>query len=117
MPPDLPPPAIVEVIDGDTLRLAGAVYRIYGMDAPETPRKAACAREAALGVEAARWAENFAGGQLGRVTRIYYRDRYGRTVADIEISNQDFRRAAIAGGKAQTWDYDGGEKKPDWCGS
>jgi len=37
---------IIEVIDGDTVRLNGAVYRLVGFDTPERGDKARCDDEA-----------------------------------------------------------------------
>jgi hypothetical protein len=44
----------IEIIDGDTIRSAGYVYRLVGFDTPETGRNARCAREQTLGAAATR---------------------------------------------------------------
>ena len=42
-------------------------------------------------------------------------DRYERTVVRLELDGKDLAALLVAGGTHKTWDYDGREKKPDWC--
>ena len=42
-------------------------------------------------------------------------DRYERTVVRLELDGKDLAALLVAGGTHRTWDYDGREKKPDWC--
>jgi endonuclease YncB( thermonuclease family) len=44
----------IEIVDGDTIRSGGYVYRLVGFDTPETGRNARCEREHALGTRATR---------------------------------------------------------------
>jgi endonuclease YncB( thermonuclease family) len=46
-PASLPAPNI-QVVDGDTVRTGGAVYRLVGFDAPESGSNASCLQEDAL---------------------------------------------------------------------
>jgi endonuclease YncB( thermonuclease family) len=43
-------PSDVRVLDGDTIEVHGAVYRLVGFDAPETGYRAQCASERDRGV-------------------------------------------------------------------
>ena len=45
-------PGAVEVMDGDTVRAHGVVYRLIGLDAPETKSRAKCEAERTLGNQA-----------------------------------------------------------------
>jgi hypothetical protein len=33
----------------------------------------------------------------------------------LEIGGEDVASLLVAGGTHRTWDYDGRQKKPDWC--
>lgn len=107
---------LIAVIDGDTLKMDGVRYRIHSIDAPETSSiRANCPEEIERGLAASEYARQIVTEGKPRITRIYYQDQYGRSVADLEIDGADFGRLMIDAGHAQPWDYDGGEKKPDWC--
>jgi endonuclease YncB( thermonuclease family) len=47
-------PGAIEVIDGDTIRAHGVVFRLVGLNAPETGPRARCEAERAKGAEASR---------------------------------------------------------------
>lgn len=70
------PAAGQTVVDGDTIKLDGAAYRLWGIDAPET--RQACADGWPAGIEAKRrMAELINGRAVTCEPRD--RDRYGRT--------------------------------------
>ena len=107
--------------DGDSGRLAdGTKFRLHGVDAPETGpldwvSGAKCERERELGYQAkARVRELTRTGVL-TVSHDYGPDRYGRLVVDLSLDGQDLAALLVAGGTHKTWDYDGGDAKPEWC--
>lgn len=107
----------ITVIDGDTLKINGETIRMWGIDAPEIFR-AHCQAEHDLGERSAQ----FLALKVARAERVVASpmqnnpDRYGRTVARIIIDGQDTGAILVEKNLARPWDYDGGEKKPDWCG-
>lgn len=48
------PPGAIRIIDGDTIAVGTARYRLVGFDAPETGPRARCAAERALAAAATR---------------------------------------------------------------
>ena len=36
-------------------------------------------------------------------------------VVDLSVDGHDLAAELIAGGTHAAWDYDGGQRKPDWC--
>ncbi len=97
-----PPPftgKVVSVHDGDTLTVLDAAnvqhkVRLHGIDAPE--------RKQAFGTVAR---ERLAGLTAGKSVTVlpHDRDKYGRTVAGIEVEGQDVNRQMVAEGLA--WHY------------
>lgn len=92
------------VVDGDTIRDGREPsYRIENIDAPETGHRAQCPAERALGemakeelrvwVTRARRVEALPSGF----------DRYGRTLARIEIDGVNVGERMIARGLARPW--------------
>ncbi|KCZ92163.1 thermonuclease family protein [Hyphomonas johnsonii] len=108
--------------DGDSGRLPdGTKFRLHDVDSPETGSMkqrggAKCESERIQGYEAKEAAVDLTRDQTVRVSQSYGPDRYGRLVVDLEIGGQDVARTLIEAGTHKAWDYDGGEKKPDWCG-
>lgn len=108
--------------DGDSGRLpSGTKFRLHGVDAPETGSLkqrggAKCESERALGYTAKAEAVELTRHHEVRVTRDYGTDRYGRMVVDLEVDGMSVAIALVAAGTHQFWDYDGGDKKPTWCG-
>jgi endonuclease YncB( thermonuclease family) len=103
-------PAQVEVLDGDTIRIAGETFRLVGFDAPETYR-AQCPAERGLGNRAAfRLRQLVAGGGLDLLrvacacpagTEGTPRCNYGRSCGTLKARGQDVGAALIADGLAR----------------
>ncbi|MBK8197854.1 MAG: thermonuclease family protein [Acidobacteria bacterium] len=108
--------------DGDSGRLSdGTKFRLHGIDSPETGSMkqrggAKCEGERALGFEAKEAALELTRGKTVRVSERFGADRYDRLVVSLEINGRDVAAQLVSGGTHQTWDYDGRQKKPDWCG-
>jgi endonuclease YncB( thermonuclease family) len=108
--------------DGDSGRLSdGTKFRLHGVDAPETGSMkqrggAKCESERILGFEAKEAALELTRGKTVTVSERRGTDRYERTVLDLSIDGNDVADLLVAGGTHRTWDYDGRQKKPDWCG-
>jgi endonuclease YncB( thermonuclease family) len=90
----------VEVVDGDTIRVDGQRVRIWDYDAPERPRTCMInGREREIGLEATEGLKSIlAGGELRCETKD--RDRYGRTVADCWVGQQNIGEAMVRSGWA-----------------
>ena len=107
--------------DGDSGRLSdGTKFRLHGIDSPETGSMkqrggAKCEFERVLGFEAKEAALELTRGKTVRVSEMCGEDRYERTVVSLEINGKDVAAQLVTGGTHQTWDYDGRQKKPDWC--
>lgn len=89
-----------EVIDGDTLHVAGERIRLLGIDAPESQQQ--CQRAGAnwaCGEESTRQLQSLVGG---RTVRCEARDvdRYGRTVAVCRAGSLDLGQAMVQTGMA-----------------
>lgn len=91
------PTAAQTVTDGDTLKLNGTTYRLWGIDAPET--KQACADGWRGGIEATKHIRELIEGHTvtcePRTT-----DRYGRTVALCRADGVDIGAAMVSAGYA-----------------
>ena len=74
------------VTDGDTLNLAATIYRLWGIDAPET--KQACADGWPAGRLATIRLQGMVQGKTV-VCEAKDTDRYGRTVAICRASGED----------------------------
>lgn len=87
----------IHVTDGDTIKLNGTSWRLWGIDAPEMHQ--ACADGWPAGVEA-----TLALGQLtaGRAILCDDRghDRYGRTIGLCRADGEDLSAAMVRGGMA-----------------
>lgn len=85
------------VTDGDTIRLNGTTYRLWGIDAPET--KQWCGDYPA-GVLAAAALETLMKGKGPVVCERKDTDRYGRTVAICWVEGRDLGKAMVQLGMA-----------------
>ena len=114
-------PLTVYWSDGDSGRLSdGTKFRLHGIDSPETGSMkqrggAKCESERALGFEAKEAALELTRGKEVTISEMRGTDRYERTVVRLELDGKDLAALLVAGGTHKTWDYDGREKKPDWC--
>ncbi len=114
-------PMTVYWSDGDSGRLSdGTKFRLHGIDSPETGSMkqrggAKCESERALGFEAKEAALELTRNKQVRISEMRGTDRYERTVVRLELDGEDVASLLVAGGTHRTWDYDGREKKPDWC--
>jgi micrococcal nuclease len=105
-------PDQVDVLDGDTIRVAGETFRLVGFDAPETYR-AQCPSERELGNHATfRLRQLVAGGglDLERVacscptgTEGTRRCNYGRSCGTLKARGQDVGEVLIAEGLARVY--------------
>ena len=83
-------------IDGDTIKLDGTTYRLWGIDAPES--KQACGGWAA-GADATRtFVDLMKGKQIECEPKTT--DRYGRTVAICRADGADLGMAMVSAGMA-----------------
>jgi endonuclease YncB( thermonuclease family) len=118
---ELSEPMTVYWSDGDSGRLSdGTKFRLHGIDSPETGSLkqrggAKCESERVLGFEAKEAALELTRNKQVRISEMRGTDPYERTVVRLELDGQDVGSVLVSGGTHRTWDYDGREKKPDWC--
>jgi endonuclease YncB( thermonuclease family) len=106
-------PAQIQVIDGDTIRANGQVYRLVGYDAPESGLQAKCESERTLAARATSRLRQIvtAGGlRLERVpcacasgTEGTQRCNYGRLCAVLTSAGRDVGALMIAEGLARQY--------------
>lgn len=110
----------VRVIDGDTLKARGEVYRLAGVDAPEA-RGAACLAERQAGAAAAQLVRaliddaaliEVSPARNPKGPRVWPRDRYNRRLAHVSLDGVDLGDTLIAGGQAAAWNP---SNPRDWC--
>ncbi len=118
-PSTLPPSAVtvtgetVTVVDGDTVDIGGARYRLQGYDTPEIYH-AHCGRERDLGLlAAARLIRMLQDGEV-EVVRGEGREKWGRGLARLLVAGTDVGDRLIAEGHARA--YDGKSRRKGWCG-
>ncbi|MGK7871444.1 thermonuclease family protein [Falsiroseomonas sp. E2-1-a20] len=99
-----------EVIDGDTIRVAGVVVRMMGLDAPE--RRARCPAEARLAARATARLRQLVRPRVWLERR--GRDRYRRTLAVVrDGAGRDLAQVMIREGLARP--YNGQGQREGWC--
>jgi endonuclease YncB( thermonuclease family) len=90
-------PSFAQVVDGDTIKLAGMTYPLWGIDAPEG--KQACANGWPAGLEAHQALAALLNNKTV-VCEAKTRDRYGRTVALCRADGMDVQAAMVRSGMA-----------------
>lgn len=103
--PAKPPQAVA--IDGNTIRMDGTIYRLWGIDAPELDQR--CYPQGwRAGIEAARALAAMI--ERRPVTcEAKGQDGYGRTVALCRTGGRDLGAAMVVSGMALAGDGDGGD--------
>lgn len=102
----------IHVIDGDTIAIGEARYRLMGFDTPET-RFAKCDAERDLGNQATRRLEVLINSETDVILHVEPElDRYDRHLARLEVGGQDVGPVLISEGLARP--YDGGQRG-GWC--
>lgn len=102
------------VVDGDMVRdrRTGETYRIANIDTPETGDRARCPAERTLGDQATSEARRLlATAREVPIRPIGKRDRYGRTLAHVDVDGRDFGEHMIGSELARPWR---GRREP-WC--
>lgn len=104
-------PTDLRIWDGDTFRVGssrGESVRILNIDAPEIEGR--CRYEINLAQDAKRRLADLLDGQRVKIQR-QNKDRYGRTLAVINVNGQDVGDQLVSEGLARTWS---GRREP-WC--
>jgi len=117
----------IEVVDGDTFRVAGQSYRLVGIDTPESAPRARCLNERELATRATRRLRELVAGRnvlLERVpcscpagTEGTPACNYGRLCGALWSDNRNVGQILIDEGLAKKYDCSGGTcpPKPNWC--
>ena len=101
--------ASIYVIDGDTIDVDGARFRLVGLDTPETYR-ARCDYELALGRAAT--ARLVGSGSHLDLAVLPGRDKYGRGLARLFVGGRNIAEILTSEGLARA--YEGGRRQ-SWC--
>ena len=105
-------PAVVEVIDGDTLRVDGQSVRITNLDTPERGGRAECDAERMLAAVATKRAEELIAKGEVLIYPTGKRDRYERVLARVTVNGVDWGQLMVSENVAVFW----AGKTHDWCG-
>lgn len=100
-------------LDGDTviIRETGERVRLHGVDAPEI-HPCHCPSECELGQRAKTLAQQLLDRGPVTISRIEL-DRYGRTVAAVDVGGVDLGASLIAAGVARPYHYP--NRRRPWC--
>jgi nuclease-like protein len=117
----------IQVVDGDTVRSGGEIYRLVGFNTPESGFHARCGRERALASEAtARLRElvddsdvelSLAACACAPGTEGTDACNYGRLCGRLKADGRDVGQILIAEGLAETYTCWGTScpRRKDWC--
>lgn len=84
-------------VDGDTIKVGGTTYRLWGIDSPETRQQ--CADGWPAGIEATRAISGLMQGKaIDCQTRGH--DRYGRTIGLCRADGRDLGQSMVRAGMA-----------------
>lgn len=120
-------PGTIEVVDGDTVRSGGSVYRLVGYNTPESGRYARCAQERALASKATqrlRQLVDVRDVQLARVacscppgTEGTRSCNHGRLCGKLKTKGRDVGAILIAEGLAERYACGSRScpRRKDWC--
>jgi len=114
---------IIRISDGDTIVIAAPflpaplkpelAVRIFGVDTPETGRRAQCPAEAQRGEMASQYTKQLVQNGKKFQVILYSWDKFGgRVLGDIVVDGQSVRQGLIQQGLAREY-Y--GEAKQSWC--
>lgn len=105
-------PAQIRVWDGDSIRLGttpqAEAVRIFNIDAPELEGQ--CDSETELALQAKNRLAELLEGRRVEILR-QGTDRYGRTLAAVQVEGRDVGDILVGEGLARTWT---GRREP-WC--
>jgi endonuclease YncB( thermonuclease family) len=116
----------VQVVDGDTVRVAGRTYRLVGFDTPERGSGARCEREHALAEQATAYLQRIIDGGV-RLDPVRCSCRpgtegtsacnYGRLCAVLTASGRDVGSMMIQAGLARSYrcHQTGCPRRQPWC--
>ncbi len=101
-----------QAIDGDTIRADDLEVRLFSVDTPEIFSSSRCEQEKAAGIVA----RDFVQARMDAAKSVVAivspeKDKYGRTLAQVEVDGADLGRALIANRSALPY-HPGGY---DWC--
>jgi endonuclease YncB( thermonuclease family) len=123
------PATHIEVVDGDTVRSNGQLYRLIGFNTPESGLNAACEEERLLAAKATdrlRELVDWGGISLKRVACACAPDtegtrqcNYGRLCAELTANGRDVGLILIAEGLAERYVCRSTScpRRRDWCWS
>jgi endonuclease YncB( thermonuclease family) len=120
-------PGAIRVVDGDTVRMGMATYRLVGFDTPEIGERARCERERALGERASRRLRELVAGAEPELTRMACpcppgtegtpSCNYGRLCGTLRIRGLDVGTILIGEGLARRYACGATNCPPrgSWC--
>lgn len=110
--------SVTKVTDGDTIHVtlcgADTTVRIIGVNTPETKKPRTPVQ--CFGPQASAYAHQRLDGQTVHLVgdrKAGVRDKYGRTLAFVEVGGDDYGAAAVRAGLAEANDYGHRESRTD----